>query len=196
METTIRWLSLAAWLIWLIVYWRGGVGLASSLARAFRTPASRRDALLILGIIVLSNVMLWTGYLIARGRIEEQLLPCPEWLPKVGSVLIAIGAIGTLYCRRQLGGSWSAQSTLLADHKLVDSGAYRVVRHPIYGFASTMSVGTIMVFPTWWNVAAGILMACLYVIKGLVEEKLLADKLPGYREYQQRVRYRIAPWIW
>ncbi|MBN1584659.1 MAG: isoprenylcysteine carboxylmethyltransferase family protein, partial [Anaerolineae bacterium] len=84
----------------------------------------------------------------------------------------------------------------LANHRLVDHGAYQVVRHPIYGFACLKSLGTVLAFPTWWNALAGGMAVTLYVLKGLEEEKLLADGLPGYRDYQRRVRYRIAPWIW
>ena len=91
---------------------------------------------------------------------------------------------------------WSAWTVLSADHTVVDGGPYQHVRHPIYAFACLQSIGTVMVFPTWWNVVAGILMVALYVTKALREERVLLSLLPGYRAYQQRVRYRIAPWIW
>ena len=48
---------------------------------------------------------------------------------------------------------------------------------------------------TWWNVLAGMLVIACYAVKALSEEKLLANGLPEYAEYQQRVRYRIAPWL-
>jgi protein-S-isoprenylcysteine O-methyltransferase Ste14 len=192
----VRWLSLLVWLSWLIVYWRGGTGLVSGIIRSLRSPSSARDGWLILGIVLFSNVLLWTGYFIARGRIDVRWLFLPEPFSIAGAAMVAIGAMGTIYCRQQLGGLWSAQTVLLANHRLVDHGAYQVVRHPIYGFACLKSLGTVLVFPTWWNALAGGMAIVLYVLKGLEEEKLLAAGLPGYREYQQRVRYRIAPWIW
>lgn len=197
-----RWLSLVVWLIWLIVYWRGGTGLVSGIVRSLgwgifaRTPSKAGDGWLILGLVFFSNIMLWSGYLIVRGRIDESVLLLPEPLSIAGGVMVAIGAAGTIYCRQQLGGLWSAQTVLLANHRLVDHGAYQVVRHPIYGFACLKILGTVLAFPAWWNVLAGGLAIVLYILKGLEEEKLLADGLPGYRDYQRRVRYRIAPWIW
>ena len=192
----IRWSSLVIWLFWLIVYWRGGPGLTSGLVSCFRAPAFRYDALLILGIVLLSNVLLWTGYLVTSGRLEEPLSLYSKSLSLAGGLMILVGAVGTIWCRRQLGELWSARTALLANHRLVDSGPYRFVRHPIYGLACVMTLGTVLVFRTWWNVLAGMMIVALYVLKSLEEERLLAQDLPGYREYQHRVRYRIAPWIW
>jgi protein-S-isoprenylcysteine O-methyltransferase Ste14 len=196
MIEAIRWSSLALWLVWLTVYWKGGRDLISGLMRSFHSSRSRYDTFLILGIVVLSNVMLWTGYLVATGRIEGQLLLSSVPLSTVGGALILGGGLGTFYCRQRLGGSWSAQTALAIDHKLVDSGPYRFVRHPIYSFACAMTLGTTLVFLTWWNVLAAMAVLGLYVLKALKEEETLAEGLPGYRDYQQRVRYRIVPWMW
>ena len=196
MAQVIRWSSLAVWLVWLIVYWRGGIDLISGLVRSVRSSLSRYEAFLILGIVILSNLLLWTGYLITTGRIEDQLSRYAKLLSTIGEVLILAGAIGTFYCRQRLGGLWSARTVLLLDHTLVDSGPYRLVRHPIYGFACVMTLGTVMVFMTWWNVLAGVLVVASYALRALEEEKMLTVGLPGYRDYQQRVRYRLAPWIW
>jgi protein-S-isoprenylcysteine O-methyltransferase Ste14 len=154
------------------------------------------DALLILGIVALSNLLLWTGYLITRAYIEVDLLVCATPVTIVGGLAVLAGTIGTMVCRQQLGRLWSAQTMLLADHWVVESGAYRVVRHPIYACACLMTVGTVLVFATWWNILAGALVLILYGAKATREERALAAGLPGYRAYQKRVRYRLAPWIW
>jgi protein-S-isoprenylcysteine O-methyltransferase Ste14 len=194
--TVVRWLTLFIWLLWLVIYWRGGAGLLQGLLRAFRRQVSSLDGLLILGIILLSNALLWTGYFITRGHISAALPDHAAPLSAGGALLVAVGSVGTIYCRRQLGGLWNAETVLLANHRLVDRGAYQVVRHPIYAFACLMGLGTILVFPTWWNVLAGSAMVGLYVAKSLHEEHILAAGLGGYREYQERVRYRFAPYIW
>jgi protein-S-isoprenylcysteine O-methyltransferase Ste14 len=200
----LRSLSLIVWLVWLLVYWRGGFDLVAAITRSLRARPSRERSiysargagLCIMGIVLLSCVMLATGYLIARGRIED---PMPQMLfplALAGAAMILAGAAGTLYCRYHLGRLWSASAVLLIDHRVVDTGPYRLVRHPLYAFSCLMSLGTALVFLTWWNALAAVLMVGLYLFKMIEEERLLAQGLPGYREYQQQVRYRIAPRIW
>jgi protein-S-isoprenylcysteine O-methyltransferase Ste14 len=81
-------------------------------------------------------------------------------------------------------------------HQVVTGGPYRYVRHPMY-------VGIILLFPcmtlflgSWWaSVPAG-LIAILMVIRTALEDRTLRAGLPGYREYAQRVRYRLLPGVW
>ncbi len=192
----VRWVSLIVWLVWLVAYWRGGLDLVSGIARSLRPPSPRYGAVYILGIVLLANVMLVTGFLTTTGQIADPL-PRP-WYPLVivGTLLIVVGAAGTAYCRYILGRLWSPDAVVLADHKVVDSGPYRLVRHPLYTSTCVMTLGTALVFPAWWNLLAAVAMVGLFVSKMQEEEILLARGLPAYREYQQRVRYRIAPWIW
>jgi len=87
------------------------------------------------GIVLLANVLLWTGYLITRGRIEPPFPVCAGPLSAVGALLVAAGAAGTFYCRLQMRGLWNARTVLAAGHRVIDSGPYRLLRHPIYSFA-------------------------------------------------------------
>jgi len=196
MLSVARWTTLAVWGVWVAIYWRGGIGLVSGLARSTHSSLSRYDTALIVGIVILSNVMLWTGYFMLRGRVADGWGVHGEWLVVLGTLLVGVGCVGTLYCRAQMGSLWSAHTVLLAEHKVIDYGPYAWVRHPIYAFSCTMTLGTVLAFMTWWTVFAGALAVLLYVVKGVVEERTLAAQLPGYREYQHRVRYRLAPWIW
>jgi len=192
--TLLRWACLAAWLIWLLIYWKAGAGLAAGLWRTYRAPRSRRETYPIVGIILLDNILLWTGYLVTLGRLP--LAWESAWLAGAGLACVLGGAAGTFYCRSRLGDHWSERTVLRDDHRVIDSGPYRLVRHPIYAFACLMVLGTLLVFPAWWNFPASLGMVGLYAFKALVEERLLAEHLPAYREYQQRVRYRLAPWVW
>jgi len=195
MVEIFRWLSLGIWVNWLVIYWGAGVGLVSNFLRAMRSSRFAYDRFFILGLIVLSNIILWTGYLILRDRFIDPLL-AGDSLVYIGSFMLVVGASGTFWCRRQMRESWSAHTTLAENHRLIDSGPYSVVRHPIYAFSCLMTVGTVLIFPTWWNILAGVGMIALYVLKLHVEERMLVQYLSGYREYQERVPYRILPHIW
>jgi protein-S-isoprenylcysteine O-methyltransferase Ste14 len=110
--------------------------------------------------------------------------------------MLIVGASGTFWCRRQMRDSWSAHTTLVENHRLIDSGPYSIIRHPIYAFSCLMAFGTVLVFPTWWNMLAGSGMIALYILKLQVEERMLVKYLPSYEEYLLRVRYRLIPCIW
>jgi len=191
----IRWSSLLIWLLWLILYWGAGVGLISNFLRAFQSNRFFYDRYFIIGLVLLSNIILWSGYFLLSDRIAPSLSPDSP-LVLAGGPLVFVGALGTFWCRRQMRDSWSAHTALVENHRLVDSGPYRVVRHPIYAFACLMTVGTVMVFPLWWNVIAGAGMITLYVFKLQFEERMLIRELAGYRDYRQQVRYRLLPYIW
>lgn len=184
------------WVAWLLIYWKAGAGLTAGLWRTYRAPRARHETYPILGVILLANILLWTGCLITRGQLPDPTRSGPVWLTGTGLIFISCGAAGTFHCRSRLGGHWSEHTVLRTDHRIIDSGPYRLVRHPIYAFACLMVLGTLLIFPAWWNIPSGLAMIGLYAYKALIEEKLLAEHLPGYRDYQQRVRYRLVPWIW
>lgn len=194
MSESIGWATIAIWIIWLVLYWEAGAGLVANFVRFFRLSSLSYNRFFILGLVMLSNIILWSGYLLLRGRIDSPATS--SWLGIPGLVLTAVGASGTFCCRRQMRESWSAHTTLHANHRLVDKGPYGVVRHPIYAFACLMTAGTVLVFPLWWNVLAGAGMMFLYVLKSGYEEGMLMQELAGYADYTRRVRYRLLPFLW
>ena len=196
MVEIFRWVSLGIWIIWLVIYWGAGIGLVTNFIRAMRSSRFSYDRFFILGLIVFSNIILWTGYLILRGRLIDPLLAGDALIVYIGSFMLIVGASGTFWCRRQMRDSWSAHTTLVENHRLIDSGPYSIIRHPIYAFSCLMAFGTVLVFPTWWNMLAGSGMIALYILKLQVEERMLVKYLPSYEEYLLRVRYRLIPCIW
>ncbi len=82
------------------------------------------------------------------------------------------------------------------DHKLIDTGLYGIVRHPMY----SATVGLFLSIPlVLGSVPAFALMLpypFLLVKRIKNEEAILEDGLPGYKEYKQRVPYRLLPYIW
>lgn len=117
-----RWATLIVWSLWLILYWDAGVGLASNLIRSFKATIYFYDRYFIIGLVVLSNIILWTGYLILRKHILD---PLPE--PKMGVIMagitmVIIGALGTFWRRQQMQAPWSAHTHVLPDQRLIDDG--------------------------------------------------------------------------
>lgn len=82
------------------------------------------------------------------------------------------------------------------EHKLVDTGVYGMVRHPMYlGFVFWMFGGPLLL-SSLWGLIFGFLSAFGLAIRIVGEEKLLAKELKGYKEYQKKVKWRLLPLIW
>ena len=80
--------------------------------------------------------------------------------------------------------------------KVIDTGPYAIVRHPMYIGAIVMYVLSPLALGSWWAVLFALPIIPLLVVRILNEEKVLSQDLPGYVAYCQKVRYRLLPGIW
>ena len=79
---------------------------------------------------------------------------------------------------------------------VVSSGPYRLARHPMYAGALLMALATPVALGSWWGELAFVPACVLVVARLLDEERLLAERLPGYRDYAARTRKRLIPGVW
>jgi protein-S-isoprenylcysteine O-methyltransferase Ste14 len=83
-----------------------------------------------------------------------------------------------------------------ADQKVITTGPYSIVRHPMYSGALVMLFGTPLALGSWWGLMTLIPFTLILIWRLLDEEKFLSKNLPGYNEYCQKVRYRLIPLLW
>ncbi|OBE92639.1 hypothetical protein A5776_07440 [Mycolicibacterium elephantis] len=119
----------------------------------------------------------------------------PAAVSVAGDVLVAIGLGVTSLVVIQ--NSFAASTVQVeSDQKLVDTGLYGLVRHPMY----TGNVITIVGFPlalgSYWGLLTVLPGLAALVLRIQDEEKLLREELDGYREYAQKARYRLVPLMW
>jgi len=81
-------------------------------------------------------------------------------------------------------------------HRVVDSGPYRVVRHPGYAGLILVPPFSGMALGSWVAVAIGLIMSALVVRRVLFEDSFLRHNLDGYAAYTQRVPHRLVPGVW
>lgn len=83
-----------------------------------------------------------------------------------------------------------------ADQKVITTGPYQFVRHPMYLGVTVMLFATPFALGSFWTLIAFLPLLPLIVLRVLDEEKLLIKDLPGYKDYCQKTHYRLLPFIW
>ena len=123
-------------------------------------------------------------------------------LPKPGVVISSLGLV--LVCL----GYWlmlkAARDNEFAapvikherEQRVVETGSYAVVRHPMYAGFIPYIVGSGLWLESYASVLAGLLLIGLIVARIFLEEAFLRRELPGYGAYVQKVRYRLIPYVW
>jgi len=78
----------------------------------------------------------------------------------------------------------------------VDTGLYGIVRHPMYAVTTVLFLSMPLVLGSWLAFFLFLIYPALLVRRIRDEEILLEAELPGYREYQKKVKYRMIPFVW
>ena len=81
-------------------------------------------------------------------------------------------------------------------HHVVTSGPYRIVRHPGYAGAIVGTLCTPLILGTWWTFIPAGLIALMFIIRTVIEDRTLREELEGYQDYMQHTRYRLLPGVW
>ena len=121
--------------------------------------------------------------------------PVPTAVSLIGVLLVAIG-LGTTQVVVIQNRFAAATITVEQGQELVSTGLYSVVRHPMYVGVLIMMVGIPLALGSYWGLLVLIPGAVLLAVRILDEEQALQQELAGYREYMQKVRYRLVPGLW
>jgi protein-S-isoprenylcysteine O-methyltransferase Ste14 len=90
----------------------------------------------------------------------------------------------------------SATIEVAKDQKVISTGPYAVVRHPMYASALLYLLGTPLALRSYWGLVAFGAVLPFLLWRLLDEERFLSANLSGYTEYSQRVRHRLVPFVW
>ena len=121
----------------------------------------------------------------------------PTWLTLLGFILIAWGyaiAAWALVENRFFSSVVRIQTD--RGHLVCDTGPYRIVRHPGYAGSMLPLPGMVLALGSVWTLIPAMVALIITVIRTALEDRTLQEELPGYRDYAQRVGYRLMPWIY
>jgi protein-S-isoprenylcysteine O-methyltransferase Ste14 len=119
----------------------------------------------------------------------------PAYVTALGDVLVIVGFYFVFLVFKE---NTFASGTIevVAEQRVISTGPYALVRHPMYIGALVMLVGVPLALVSWWGLLAIIPMTIVLIFRLLDEEKFLAKNLAGYSDYQSKVRYHLFPLIW
>lgn len=119
----------------------------------------------------------------------------PAWVAILGDLMMLLGFAITMAVFRA--NSYTSGIIEVAeDQKVISTGPYAIVRHPMYTGGLIMLFGIPLALGSWWGTLVNLPMTAAVIWRLLDEERFLAEKLPGYVEYRQSVKYRLAPYVW
>jgi protein-S-isoprenylcysteine O-methyltransferase Ste14 len=115
-----------------------------------------------------------------------------EWF---GNALVALGFLGVLRVFQE-NSYTSSTIELAADQRVISTGPYALVRHPMYAAALGMLIGVPIALGSYFGLIVFIAIGGVVIWRLLDEETFLEANLPGYAEYQKKVPHRLIPGIW
>jgi protein-S-isoprenylcysteine O-methyltransferase Ste14 len=152
------------------------------------------DKLLLIGVLLSG----FAGLPVIAGldMFRWHVLPPAAALPAfVGMLLFTLGwAIKGLALRENAFATTEVR--LQRKHAVVDTGVYRIIRHPFYAGTPLVLVGLGLWLQSWTAALCAIVPIAFVVMRLVLEERFLRRELPGYNEYAARVPHRLLPGVW
>jgi protein-S-isoprenylcysteine O-methyltransferase Ste14 len=180
----------AMWIAWLLSWLAAALWSARTAKRAGWGRELGHRALINAGA-VLALASRW-----APGGLGHRLYPAPAGLGWVPVALVVSGFLFTWWARLHLGVMWSGSVVHKEHHRIVDTGPYRLVRHPIYTGLILALIATAAAAATAAAFAGVALMVAGIVMRARLEEKFLRDELgrEAYDAYARRVPVLVPFW--
>lgn len=147
------------------------------------------------GVIRYSGLMFVAAFVVAGLNYRFRWIFLPDAVVIIASVLFILSyAIFGEVLREN---AWLSRTIeVQEDQTVVDTGLYGIVRHPMYSATVIMFLSMPLILNSLISFVIMLLYIPIIVMRILDEEMVLKDELKGYREYMEKVRYRLLPLIW
>ena len=146
-------------------------------------------------VLLFSGLMFIAGFIVAGLNYRYKWTEMPNVIIIISSILFIIAYI--LYAEVLRENTYLSRTIEVQENqKVIDTGLYRIVRHPMYAV-------TIILFLTMPLILGSIISFIIFLIYPIIigkriknEEKVLEQYLKGYIEYKKKVKYKVIPFIW
>ena len=148
-----------------------------------------------MAVVAVSSLLFLAAFMAAGLDFRFGWTHVPIWLVCLAAVL-QLAAYG-LYAEVMRENAWLSRTVEVQENqKVIDTGLYGIIRHPMYTATILLFLAMPLVLGSWVSFAIMLLYPVVIVFRIRNEEQVLETGLAGYREYKQRVRCRLLPFIW
>ena len=146
-------------------------------------------------VVRLSGLMFIAGFVVAGLDFRYGWSAVPEAVAYTSVALFLLSYL--LYAEVMRENAWLSRTVEVSDEqKVVSSGLYGIVRHPMYTATVVLFLTMPLILGSWWAFGVFLLYIPIIIVRILDEERLLAVELDGYADYCKRVRWRLLPFVW
>ena len=147
------------------------------------------------GVVAFSGLMFVAGFVVAGLDHRFGWSNMSSWLVAVASVLFVVSY--ALYAEVMRENAYLSRTVQVQENqRVVDTGMYAIVRHPMYAVTIVLFLMMPLVLGSYYALIPFAFYPAAIVVRLKEEEKLLTRELAGYRAYKRKVRYRLIPFIW
>ena len=147
------------------------------------------------GVIAFSALMFPVGFLVSAFDFRFSWSSVPVWCVALSSVLFLVGY--AMYAEVMRENVYLSRTVEVQENqKVIDTGLYGIVRHPMYLATFLMFLPMPLILGSFWGLIPFAFYPVIIVIRILNEEQVLARELEGYTDYMKKVKYRLIPFIW
>ena len=147
------------------------------------------------GVVAFSGLMFIAGFAVAGLDFRFGWSKMAAVVVIVASVLFLVAY--ALYAQVMRENAYLSRTIKVEEgQKVVDTGLYGVVRHPMYMATILLFLMIPLVLGSWYALIVFAFYPAIIIVRLKDEEDLLTRELPGYAEYKQKVKYRIIPFVW
>ena len=171
-----------------VLFWKAPELLKKRLATKEKESEQR-------AVIGASLLMFVGGFVVAGLDFRFGWSHMPGWVVTAASVLLLVSY--GLYAEVMRENAYLSRTVEVQEgQKVIDTGLYGIVRHPMYMASTLLFLSIPLVLGSWYGFVIFWVYPLLLVKRIKNEEAVLEAGLPGYREYKEKVRYRMIPFIW
>ncbi len=147
------------------------------------------------GVLAFSGLMFIVGFVVSGLDFRFGWSQMPLWVTVTASVLFL--AAYALYAEVMRENAYLSRTIKVEQgQKVVDTGLYGIVRHPMYMTTILLFLMIPVILGSWYALIVFGFYPAIIIVRLKDEEKLLTRELPGYAEYKQKVKYRMIPFVW
>lgn len=147
------------------------------------------------GVVAVSGLLFILGFVVAGLDYRFGWSEMPAWIVITASAVLLVSY--ALYAEVMRENAYLSRTIEVQENqKVVDTGFYGIVRHPMYAVTVWLFMSIPITLGSWWSLLCFLPYVLVIVIRIINEEKVLESGLDGYADYKKKVKYRLIPFIW